>query len=486
MNQTYSYQLALLLASLSEKLSKCDLVKKLFVQHEDFDPYSFFRLLNNQSTKTLTTSEILNFCKENDIKCTNLEANLLIKWWDSDSDGVVNFTDFLTSIIPDSMSIYDITSSSSSTTNLPSYSTKYSFIRMLQRELNLLKELEINRNTLKVRYPFNHQDAFEKLSKGLTITPEVIFEFITEQRISIIMADILLLVNTFSPQRLGELSYLEFCEILESGIKNEDKWNLSYSNWSSPKISPRVTKSTKGSPFKDHTFKQLSPRAATDGFQYKKKEFEEELLSVLMYQIALDKELNELQKELSLMFDFTIAGAFRLFDENCNGFITTWDLEKSMRIFGINPTSEEVFLIFRRYDRDCDGKLNFPEFSEFICTKDKNYLDLINSRDEKLFSQETIEIQTKVLMAHLHIESSAESLRIEYSKRNDLYKAFSLLDSEQDGYISASELKKFFKGKNVGNKEIALLINRYDKNQDNLISYAEFIQELTPQSPNYT
>ena len=480
--ENYSQNLAILLSSLSEKISKSNLVKSLLVQQSDFDGYSIFRLLDTSNSQSLTSSEIMNFCKENEVPCCSSEAALLMKWWDRDSDGILSLSDFLLSIIPDSMTLHDITSAPCNPSR-PSYALRFSFIRVIQRELNLLRELKLNRNMLAVSYSFNHQDAFALISKGIQLTASDIFRFISQHKITAVIGEVSLLVYRFDTENRSGISYPQFCEILDSGIRIVSETPLASTliTWKSPRSSQRSTESTKFSPFKEQTFRKLSPRR----HQASDKDLKKELLSVLMYQIALDKALSELQKELCLMFDFTATEAYKIFDENNNGFITTWDLENSMVNLGMDPTTEEIFLIFRRYDKNCDGKLNLSEFCEFLCTKEKNYIKLLSSRAERSLSQETIDALVKVLASHLTIESSAESLRIEFSQRNDLYKAFSLVDTNQDGFIDFIELKHFFKGKNINGKDIELLMYRYDRNQDNLISYAEFIQELTPQTPHH-
>lgn len=466
MSHSYTYHLAVLLASLSEKLWKSEIVKKLLIQQSDFDAYSIFRLLDSNNSESLTPSEILLFCKDHEIQCSDSDANLLFKWWDRDRDGLISLSDFLISVIPNCTSMLEITNPQDGSV-LPPYAVRYSFIRVLQRELNLLRELEINRNVLSVQYAFNPQDAYAQISGGLEISPNEIFQFITLNGVAAVMAEVSLLVNRFDLNGNG-ISYLDFCEILDSGVRRNQEIPMENHD---PLIN---TKST----FKEPTFRKLSPRAF-------EKSFQEELLSVLMYQIALDKALNELQKELCLMFDFTLTEAFKIFDCNSNGFITTWDLEKAFTSFGISPSSEEIFLIFRRYDRNSDGKFDMQEFSEFLCTKEPSYMRLLATRTERKFSNETIESLVKVLASHLTIESSAEKLRIEFSQRNDLYQAFNAIDENQEGVIGIEKLRFFFRTKNLTSRDIEILLKRYDRNQDRVISYAEFIQELTPQTPHH-
>lgn len=475
MSQEYGYNLAILLASLSEKLSKSDLVKKLLIEQKDFEPYTLFRFLDPNTMQSLTVSEIFQFCIENEIKCSNKDASLLLKWWDKDGDGVLNFADFLNSIVPGSCNKNDVAEGRGRSSK-SSYSVKYAFARVVQRELSLLTELENNRNGLKVRIKFNSEDAFHMITTHPHMVPVDMFKFITEYRVPVLMSDVLLLVNKFDNNQKGHLTYLDFCEILDSGLAKDSK-SCRNSPIPSGFATPRSSMSTKSSPQRSPTFWK------TNDFWGHTDVYVKSLITALNFQISLDKQLEGLQKELCLMHDFTLVEAFKLFDDNCNGFITTWDLEKSMKMLELSPTSEEVFLIFRRYDKDCDGKLNFSEFCQFVCTRERNYVNLLASRPERSFSDQTFGALIGVLQCHIRIESLAEGFRRDFLKKNDLYRAFGVIDKDQDGLISMDELKRFMHGCTFGSKDCDYIMRRYDRNGDGMISYAEFVQELTPQAP---
>lgn len=58
------------------------------------------------------------------------------------------------------------------------------------------------------------------------------------------------------------------------------------------------------------------------------------------------------------------------------------------------------------------------------------------------------------------------------------------MDNNQDGVIDLEELNRFMEdnGIIVQNKELCLLLLRFDKNDDKVISFAEFITEIHPKS----
>jgi Ca2+-binding EF-hand superfamily protein len=84
-------------------------------------------------------------------------------------------------------------------------------------------------------------------------------------------------------------------------------------------------------------------------------------------------------------------------------------------------------------------------------------------------------------------EVYSEELRQKLSKRPlfDTYEAFKALDQNNNGFISINEFRDLLAEHGVfpTNKDLLNLMKRYDKNQDGKVTYSEFINELTPKSP---
>jgi len=54
--------------------------------------------------------------------------------------------------------------------------------------------------------------------------------------------------------------------------------------------------------------------------------------------------------------------AFRLFDVKGKGEISKFEAEIAFNDIGIFPTKDELYLFFKRFDKDCDGYLRYSEF----------------------------------------------------------------------------------------------------------------------------
>lgn len=84
---------------------------------------------------------------------------------------------------------------------------------------------------------------------------------------------------------------------------------------------------------------------------------EEHLAKALKDQIELDKELENLRNDLALKSDFNLLDAFKIFDVYGKGYITSGEFEDGLREFNAYPTRDELYLVFRKFDKNSDGLL---------------------------------------------------------------------------------------------------------------------------------
>jgi Ca2+-binding EF-hand superfamily protein len=114
---------------------------------------------------------------------------------------------------------------------------------------------------------------------------------------------------------------------------------------------------------------------------------------------------------------------------------------------GIYPTKDELYLFFKRYDRDNDGLLKFSEYVDLITPSSPEYASLSRSRvpnylnpDDGLinFTLETRRLYKKLLNKVLQSEVEAEYIRQKLSRRPlfSLYDAFLAIDSQDNGFIT--------------------------------------------------
>ena len=138
--------------------------------------------------------------------------------------------------------------------------------------------------------------------------------------------------------------------------------------------------------------------------------------------------------------NFEFKEAFNFFDKDCDGFITTKELEIVMRSLGHNPTKEEIDELIKLYDKDESGTIDLDEF-----------IDLMNNKLK------------------------------EQQEEQELLESFQLFDRDGDGLISVEDLKYVFKA--IGEKLEEDLINQLKQqgcvDQDGNITYQEFVRIMT-------
>lgn len=133
--------------------------------------------------------------------------------------------------------------------------------------------------------------------------------------------------------------------------------------------------------------------------------------------------------------------AFAMFDKDSDGTITLKELATTLSLLGINPSEEELLVMFNSVDLDKNGVIDYDEF--------------------------------KLLMEqHLKNEPMTEE--------QELREAFKAFDRDGNGKIDAAELKQAMTslGESVGDNQIMDMIQVADKDGDGEINYEEFVDML--------
>ena len=236
-----------------------------------------------------------------------------------------------------------------------------------------------------------------------------------------------------------------------------------------------------------------SPRATSPlrGFE------EEELAESLKKLIHLENRLEAAKESLALRPNFTIHDAFKIFDFSAYGRVGTIDVKDAYASYGIPISLEEARLIVSRYDRDRDEVLRFDEFSDMFFPVDSVAGAALDDRSHRFptgyyLTPDILDPVTrsdfiKVLNLTLDVENLAEDIRQRHSSRPLFNRtdAFDAINRFGDKFITRNDFAdllakhRFF----ATNKELSSLMDRFDKNKDGLVSYSEFVDEITPHSP---
>merc|ERR1711907_720250 len=131
-----------------------------------------------------------------------------------------------------------------------------------------------------------------------------------------------------------------------------------------------------------------------------------------------------------------IKEAFELFDTDGSGSIASGELKVAMKALGFEPKPGEIEKLIHSVDDDGDGEMDYDDFERMM---ERKILD----KDQK----------------------------------DDLLKAFSLIDDDQTGKISLKNLKRVAKelGETMSEEELLEVIAESDTDGDGELSVEEFL-----------
>lgn len=159
---------------------------------------------------------------------------------------------------------------------------------------------------------------------------------------------------------------------------------------------------------------------------------------------------------------------------------------------------EDVELFFKRFNRKRNGRLDFGEFATAIDPADPYFQQMLARRGstghrlnvykkDDLFMPETARSFKGLLLTHLKVEASAESLR-QHLARNpyfDANTAYDMVDFSGRGLVTKDEIRLLLerRGMFITDIEANSVARKFDFNGDGIISFDEFCNEVRPKSP---
>ncbi|XP_020089711.1 calmodulin-like protein 7 [Ananas comosus] len=149
-----------------------------------------------------------------------------------------------------------------------------------------------------------------------------------------------------------------------------------------------------------------------------------------------------------------LKSVFATFDHDCDGFVTSTELEESFRRLGLFASSREVMHMVSKVDANRDGLIDLEEFREIYESVVAAEGDAKSSSGEKGGGEE---------------EEEGEM---------DLKEAFDVFDGNGDGVISAEELGLVLSslGLRQGGRveDCHDMIRKVDEDGDGMVNFEEF------------
>ena len=92
------------------------------------------------------------------------------------------------------------------------------------------------------------------------------------------------------------------------------------------------------------------------------------------------------------------------------------------------------------------------------------------------------------IRSHFTVEEQAEMLRKRLGRRPNfnVHECFLAIDRDSNGFLTRAELRRILSENGVypSEKDLQMLVQRFDRNSDGRISYAEFMEEMVTKCPS--
>ena len=401
------------------------------------------------------------------------------------------------------------------------YDIERALLDILEKEIDLMRRLDILKRELEIRYDFSSLAAYRSIDRynDGRINTFNLGTFLRSVGHYASETELLAIVRRVDTDGDAQLSYSEFAEFIRSSnppsrsiIEEAERAERAASaeryrrrllesrNTSPlrPATSPRAFSATRhtsplrpASPYRHTSPARASPEPVRYSSPSRKPVLnlrdEDELVNGLRDLIRTENDIEREKVSLALKPDFNLTDAFKIFDVNYMGSITVTDLREGLAAIGVFPTSEELDLFITRYDTTGDRRLNMREFSDSFLALDAYYAGMVERRgsnhryplyrrDDCFMPDTQLEFRA-VWRTHFRSEVAAETIRQRLQRMPyfNVYEAFNSLDMNDSGQISREEFKRLIQSRGfyVSEKEATEIVEKMDKNKNGRVSFAE-------------
>ena len=491
-----SYQTEKRLAALLVQLLDCESSVEKSRQNlcmlQNFDVFSAFSLIDSETNGTINISDIQNFVSRRGIAITRLHLELLIAQYDSNFDQRLGLDEFQALVLPSEN--HELRKETIEREAFPpSLYVESVLARHIELEANFQGHLQTFKRSLFTRKDFSMIDAFRAVDtcRENYITVYSLNDFFRKHKISFDFDELEGIIRRIDLDCDMKLNYEEFV----AGILPANRTPLDASR---KKL--RKKPQTRASSRVDLKSSQKSPKRATTALQkpMRNKILEsvppsdiQEILDTLSSQIILDRENEKAKIKLVSHTDFNIPDIFRLLDSKNKSYIECSDIEILLRELQVPFHIDEIYLVLRRFSGNSGLKLNYSDTESLFLPYNTLYNKSTAMRKAReyfdgyrTFSADALDDLISFMKVLLQGENHSECLRKRVATMTwlNLYEIFQMIDRDQDGVLTASDLKYALLESQVkpGIDDFEMIIRRYHKGINCAISYPEFIQELTP------
>ena len=200
-------RVAKILLYLAESEHNIEINRKCLSDSLEFDPYQIFKIFDKDYKNRIDICNIIDFLNYKEIYANECEISLLIFFYDQDNDGSLSYPEFL-NLIQSEKSIIK-TNRNSNIKELP-YNIEYSLGNLLEKEIELSRQLIPLLEELRNRNDFNIHNIFHLIKGYSSITPQNLRDFLLKNKADFIQDDVKAIVKRLDINHDGRIDLCEF------------------------------------------------------------------------------------------------------------------------------------------------------------------------------------------------------------------------------------------------------------------------------------
>ena len=209
-----------------------------------------------------------------------------------------------------------------------------------------------------------------------------------------------------------------------------------------------------------------------------KKQF---LFKLFVDFIEKETELEKIKQSLLSCQDATPQNIFELFNKNNSNKISSSDILETLNSLSSKKSfeSDDIKYIFKKYNKTISNGFTLEDLSNMFFSN-KNSFNNEEAKLEENTKNIIFELFKEIIEGEKAIENSRNLL--EKASDNIFYDLFESIKKENMSGIEKDDIDKFLKENeyDVKDNDIDIIMEKMDKNRDNLIDYGEFIDEIKP------
>ena len=197
-----------LLLYISERERSIEISRQVLSDLKEYDSFQIFKSIDIESKNKIDTYSLINFLGIKGIYCTEEESSLIILFFDQDYDNALSYSEFI-NLIQSEKILKRPLNKFQLKDKIP-YNVEYSLIKLLEKEVDLVRNIIYKLKDIKCRYDFNIHNLFHLMKYFNTITNNSLKNFLNKNEISYIESDIKNIIKRLDLNKDGVVDYCEF------------------------------------------------------------------------------------------------------------------------------------------------------------------------------------------------------------------------------------------------------------------------------------